>query len=791
MENIILDVDSYKVSHWKQYVPGAKSMFSYIESRGGLFGETVFFGLQYLLKRYLEGSVVSVDDVEEAAKFYEGHGVPFNQDGWMRIARDLGGKIPVRIRAVPEGLIVPNHNALVTVKSTDPETFWVASWLETMLVRLWYPINVCTISYNVRKLIKNFLDETCDNPEGELLFKLHDFGSRGVSSQESAAIGGAAHLVNFMGSDTVAGVRLANKYYNCSMAGFSIPACYDEKTEILTENGFLPFTDLDEQTKIGQYTKEGTIEFVNHQGIHSSPNYNGSMITFSTKGKTAKIDLVVTPNHRMVRRSEKTGKIEIQEASNSSFSHRNVIPQAGLGVGSCSEFTPLDALKIAFQADGSFVSRKEHYTGERVGTRPIRFSLKKKRKIERLRLILNKLGYDYLECPAKSRPGYIYFWVKTPLDVYFVKDLSWIKISSLSSEWCKKAVEEFSLWDGQRKFDTFMYHNSDYFSASIVQCVGILAGFRSSLQEYDDPRGNRKVQYTVLMCSSFNSRRGPGIKKNTINYSGNVYCVTVPSGMVVVRRNGIVVISGNSEHSTITSWGRLNEAKAYKNMLDQYAKPGGIVAVVSDSYDIYNACENIWGGILKDDVVNSGATVVIRPDSGDPPTVVLKVLNILEDKFGVKINSKGYKVLNNVRVIQGDGVNLGSIEKILRLIRDHKYSAENVAFGMGGALLQQHDRDTQRFAMKCSSIGLEDGTEIDVYKQPVTDVVKNSKRGRLDLVRRQVIGSRHGPGCKMLKTVKLEPGVSHEPDSVMETVFENGELLVNHSFDDIRKRVWG
>ena len=106
----------------------------------------------------------------------------------------------------------------------------------------------------------------------------------------------------------------------------------------------------------------------------------------------------------------------------------------------------------------------------------------------------------------------------------------------------------------------------------------------------------------------------------------------------------------------------------------------GILACVSDSYDIYAACVK-WGTELKQDVIDSGATVVIRPDSGDPATVVLDCLTILEKNFGHTINEKGYKVLNNVRVIQGDGINHQSIRSILANITKSGYSADNVAFG--------------------------------------------------------------------------------------------------------------
>ena len=226
-----------------------------------------------------------------------------------------------------------------------------------------------------------------------------------------------------------------------------------------------------------------------------------------------------------------------------------------------------------------------------------------------------------------------------------------------------------------------------------------------------------------------------------------------------------------AEHSTITSWGRSNEAKAYANMLTQYSK--GLVAVVSDSYDIYNACENLWGGELKDMILNREGTLVVRPDSGEPKDVVLKVISILGDKLGCTTNTKGYKVLNpHIRVIQGDGVNYQSIGEILDNLKAHGWSADNVAFGMGGALLQKLDRDTQKFAFKCScaTVG---GEERDVFKDPITDSGKRSKRGRLKLVNENGI----------YKTVAL----SDTGTDLLQTVFENGTVTKQYSFDEVIK----
>ena len=235
-----------------------------------------------------------------------------------------------------------------------------------------------------------------------------------------------------------------------------------------------------------------------------------------------------------------------------------------------------------------------------------------------------------------------------------------------------------------------------------------------------------------------------------------------------------------AEHSTVTSWGRPNEARAYRNMLARFGKPGALFSVVSDSYDLFHAVRNLWGGELKQAVIDSGATLVVRPDSGDPVTVVAETLKILDETFGSSVNGKGYKVLNHVRVIQGDGVNPVSIAAILERIVADGFSAENLAFGMGGGLLQQLDRDTQKFALKCSAAKV-DGQWIDVSKDPATDPGKRSKAGRLALLVDDV---------GTYRTVALAEGQAMEPGwrDAMVTVWENGRLLVDQALADVRAR---
>ena len=120
--NKIVDTDSYKSSHWLQYPPKTTVVHSYLESRGSErdYAETVFFGLQYLLKRYFSEPITKAE-VIEANEVITAHGEPFNLAGWLSLVEKHGGRLPMRVRAVAEGSVVPTRNALMTVENTDPE----------------------------------------------------------------------------------------------------------------------------------------------------------------------------------------------------------------------------------------------------------------------------------------------------------------------------------------------------------------------------------------------------------------------------------------------------------------------------------------------------------------------------------------------------------------------------------------------------------------------------------------------------------------------------------------------
>lgn len=212
-DNIIINTDSYKHCHYPLYPAGTEYVSSYIESRGGEFPVTMFVGLQAFIREYLLHPI-TLEDIDQAECISREQGMHFNRENWLGILNDHGGYLPVEIEAVPEGLVMPTRNVLVQIINTDPKYFWVTSFFETALLRgVWYPTTVGTISWLAKQVIKEALGRTSDHPE-VLRHCLHDYGARGVSSQQSAALGGLAHLVNFDQSDTVPGILAAKEYYN-------------------------------------------------------------------------------------------------------------------------------------------------------------------------------------------------------------------------------------------------------------------------------------------------------------------------------------------------------------------------------------------------------------------------------------------------------------------------------------------------------------------------------------------------------------------------------------------------
>lgn len=267
-----------------------------------------------------------------------------------------------------------------------------------------------------------------------------------------------------------------------------------------------------------------------------------------------------------------------------------------------------------------------------------------------------------------------------------------------------------------------------------------------------------------------------------INFMGTDTFEALVGAMAYYNTDQVVGFSiPASEHSTITSWGRENEILAYENMIKKFAGEGKLYACVSDSFDIYAACRDLWGTKLKDKIIAAGGTLVVRPDSGDATIVPVEVIEILAERFGTTVNSKGYKVLPPyIRVIQGDGINEHTLPQILENLIAKGFSTENIAFGMGGGLLQAWNRDTLKYAMKASARQDSNGIWHGFSKDPITDHGKKSKEGRLGLILAGGIGG--------ISYMTVPKDVADRKGNILRAVYRCGKLLIEDTFEQIRER---
>ncbi|WP_455644857.1 nicotinate phosphoribosyltransferase [Methanosphaera sp.] len=258
--NICLLTDSYKVTHHYFYPENTEKIYSYMESRtGSEFNKTIFYGLQYIIKKYLEGQVVTEDKVYEAKKIIDQHiGKDiFNLDDWLYIADDLEGKLPIEIKAVPEGTPVDISNVLMTVVNTDKRCYWLPNYLEPLLLQTWYPSTVATLSAEVRKMFDFYLDVTSSSRDN-LEFMLHDFGYRGANSTESSRLAGSAHLLSFSGTDTIPALSIPENYYNANeLYGYSVQAT---EHSVMTAQGMEH--EMDQAINVIKHAHDGILSMV-------------------------------------------------------------------------------------------------------------------------------------------------------------------------------------------------------------------------------------------------------------------------------------------------------------------------------------------------------------------------------------------------------------------------------------------------------------------------------------------------------------------------------------------------
>lgn len=220
--NLLADSDSYKTSHFRGYRKGTTTVYSYIESRGGRYPAVMLAAFQKLLYEKL-GQPITRAQVDEMAAFVPAHGLSFNREGWEIILNEYGGRLPLLIKAAPEGLMIPIRNALISVENLDPRLPWLTSYFETMILRdVWTASTIAARIFYMAQRINAHWTEYSDNPMSP--FALLDFSSRGTMGYDHSVIGGIAYLNMFAGSDNMPAVRAANYYYFSDMSAWSVAA---------------------------------------------------------------------------------------------------------------------------------------------------------------------------------------------------------------------------------------------------------------------------------------------------------------------------------------------------------------------------------------------------------------------------------------------------------------------------------------------------------------------------------------------------------------------------------------
>ena len=247
--NIILNQDSYKFSQWKMYDPKMQYMYSYFEPRvGAKHSRITFFGLRYIIRKYLSGKVVTKEKINEAyevCKRHFGSEDLFNLKGWNYILEKHGGYLPIRIYAIPERVEVEPSNVLFAVVNTDPNCAWLVNFLETMLMQVWYPCTVASEAAAMKRMIDYHYNRSCESLQGSE-FAVHNFGLRACTCPDAAAIASAAHLLYFKGSDSISGIPFLQKYYDIKDVECYAPPASEHSvmTSRGRENEFKVFSDI-------------------------------------------------------------------------------------------------------------------------------------------------------------------------------------------------------------------------------------------------------------------------------------------------------------------------------------------------------------------------------------------------------------------------------------------------------------------------------------------------------------------------------------------------------------------
>lgn len=701
------------------------------------------------------------------------------------------GYLPIEIKSLPEGMKVPIGTPVLTIENTHSDFFWLTNYLETLILsELWHPMTVASVANEYRNTVE-FYSSTCDN-NGHIQWQCHDFSLRGQTSIASGAKAGAAFLTSFTGTDTVPAIQYLQHYYNADihteLIGGSVtatehsiqcahmpesnledetfewlidrnptgimsvvsdtydfwdnvtrvlpkfkdkimardgklvirPDCYDEETQILTPQGWKFFKDLSKEDLVAQVLDDGSYEFVKPLK-YVDQAYKGIMNKFNDHH--GKVDLLVTPNHRMIT--------QIRDRKNGGFKEKIVeagrMPQSGnaetkmirsaKALNKGRQLTDLERLNIAFQADGSYTTKT---------TSSVRFAFSKERKMNRLENILNTANIEFAK--YKLADGRFEYSIKISSELMH-KDFNWIDISDLDENWCKEFIEELSHWDssirndGRFKFDTINKEVMD-----VVELIALSAGYGCLVSHTED---NRKEHFSDVYTANIlkdNSILGKNWTNDFVEYDGRIYCVQVPTGRLVVKRNRCTMVCGNSGNPIHVLCG-------YPGAETEHEQKG--------------------------------------------------LIELLWETFGGTVNEKGYKVLDpHIGAIYGDSITIDRADKILQLLACKGFAASNVVFGVGAFSLAYVSRDSLGWAIKATH-AVVDGKEKMLFKDPKTDDgTKKSQRGRVHVC--------YGADGEIIYKDGLTiHGPQIKGPNLLQTVFKDGKLVNETSLTEIRDRLHG
>lgn len=747
------------------------------------------------------------------------------------------GYLPIKVKSLPEGIETDPNIPHMTFINTVDGFAWLTLYLETVVSALaWKPSTAATIAKLYRRQAEEWVSKTDPDNMWLVDFMCHDFSARGLDPMSQYLIG-LGHATSFKGSDTLPVIPASRYFYgvkedetpvfsvNASEHSVSTtkiftvgeqkmiadwlkifpkgilsivsdtfdlwkliteylpankdaimnrdgklvirPDCLDDKSQILTPQGWKYFKDLSKNDLVAQVKENGSYEFVKPLKIINEP-YEGDM--YEIRDFHGKIDLVVTPNHRLVSYKNLDNSVSIKEASDykqNYWEYKKLRSPKSQSKG--RELTPYERFLIALQADGCI-----KYVNKDLSTR-VEFNFQKEKKHDRLLEILKNTDLEYNVYFAKSRQGQSTFSVLIPYNRMVSKTFNWVDTSYLDSLWAEQFIEELKYWDssirndGRFKYDTTIKENID-----VVELVAIAAGKGVYISETKD---NRKEHFSNIYTAHIMDNPyvgGQSITKTKIHYKGTIHCVKVPTGMILVKRNQGVCVTGNSGDPVDIICGKIQEA-----ILEEIPQSDGRI------------CLRTTKGLT-------------RPFDKNELSSKKGVIELLWDIFGGTINEQGYKVLDpHIGAIYGDSITPERQRQIYERLAAKGFASTNIVLGVGSFTYGYNTRDTLGFAAKgawfevkscpcgktfanCDSSKKEckyERKSYNIYKDPVTDDgTKKSLKGMVAVGVEGEVGHEN-------YFVKEECTIGEEEQGLLQTIYEDGKFYNQTTFSEIRERL--